>query len=457
MPDTDGGTASAKTGASNETGEQEEIERLRAELATLRSQLPPSGFAPAAHPRGRWRAPVAIVLVVLGCLLAPLSVLGVWTANQVSDTNRYIANIEPLIHEPAIQNELTNKVTGAITGRLNVAGYTKQAATELSSHGLPRIGTLLHTFSPSITSAVNGFVRTRVNKLVTGPKFAHAWLQVNTIAHTQVVKALSGQGGGPVTTSNGKVTVDLTPFVNAAKQDLASNGLTLVNKLPPIHPSLELFSSRKLVQAQTGYRLLNDLKIVLPILSLLLIGMGVYITRGHRRALIGAGLGFAASMLVLAIGLAIFRGIYLNSVPSSVLSSDAAAALFDTLVRFIKQALRVLLLVGLVVAAGAFLTGPSVTAVRTRGTLRSGLGWIRESGEHLGLRTGPVGRWTYAHRKGLRIGAVSLAALIFVFWGRPTAAVVILIVVLLLVVLGLIELLGRPPAQPEMSAQGAGG
>ncbi|HEX4258513.1 MAG TPA: hypothetical protein VH089_25725 [Streptosporangiaceae bacterium] len=394
---------------------------------------------------------------MLGCLLAPLSVLGVWTANQVSDTNRYIANIEPLIHEPAIQNELTNKVTVAITSRLNVAGYTKQAATQLSSHGLTRVSTLLQTFSPSITSAVNGFVRTRVNKLVTGPKFAHAWLQVNTIAHAQVVKALSGQGGGAVTTSNGKVTVDLTPFVNAAKQDLASNGLTLVNKLPPIHPSLELFSSRKLVQAQTGYRLLNDLKIVLPILSLLLIGLGVYIARGHRRSLIGAGLGFAASMLVLAIGLAIFRSVYLNSVPSSVLSSDAAAALFDTLVRFIKQALRVLLVAGLVVAAGAFLTGPSVTAVRTRGTFRSGLGWIRESGERVGLRTGPVGRWTYAHRKGLRIGAVALAALIFVFWGRPTAAVVILIVILLLVVLALIELLGRPPARPEMPAQGAGG
>jgi hypothetical protein len=48
----------------------------------------------------------------------------------------------------------------------------------------------------------------------------------------------------------------------------------------------------------------------------------------------------------------------------------------------------------------------------------------------------------------LRICAVGLFALIFVFWGHPTAAVVILLVVLLLVVLGLIELIGRPPAAP---------
>jgi hypothetical protein len=62
------------------------------------------------------------------------------------------------------------------------------------------------------------------------------------------------------------------------------------------------------------------------------------------------------------------------------------------------------------------------------------------------VSTGPVGNWTYAHRHALRIAAVALFALIFVFWGHPTALVVILLVVLLLVVLGLIELIGRPPA-----------
>ena len=65
------------------------------------------------------------------------------------------------------------------------------------------------------------------------------------------------------------------------------------------------------------------------------------------------------------------------------------------------------------------------------------------------MSTGPVGRWTYGHRHGLRIGAVALAALIFVFWGHPTAVVTIVIAILLLLVLGLIELIGRPPAQPR--------
>jgi len=125
-------------------------------------------------------------------------------------------------------------------------------------------------------------------------------------------------------------------------------------------------------------------------------------------------------------------------------SADAAAAAFDILVRFIKTALRTLLVVGLIVAAGAFFTGPSAAAVASRSAFSAGLGQIRGGGES----AGPAGRWTYTHRHALRIGAVALAAVIFVFWGRPTAVVTIVIAVLLLVALGLIELIGRPPPQP---------
>jgi hypothetical protein len=179
----------------------------------------------------------------------------------------------------------------------------------------------------------------------------------------------------------------------------------------------------------------------------------VYVARKRRRALIGAALGLAASMLVLAIGLLIARSIYLNSVPPSVLPGDAAAAAFDAMVYFIRVGLRVVLAVGLVVAIGAFFTGPSRAAIQTRSLLKSGLSRIRNYGETRGVSTGPFGEWTYVHRHVLRIGAVALFALIFVFWGDPTGLVVIVLVIFLLLVIGLIELIGRPPAKPGTAAQ----
>ena len=429
--------------------EQKEIERLRAEVDELRTHQ----AAPAGRRRVGWRAPVAVVLIFLGCLLAPISVLGVWAANQVSDTGRFVANMEPLVHEPAVQNALTDKITAQITSHLDVTSYVNQAAGALNSKGLTRVGTLLQSVAPQINGAADGFIQGQVHNIVASPQFARLWVTALTAIHQAVVKALSGQGNGSITTSNGKVVLNLGPFIDLVKQDLVKRGFTIVDKIPAINPTFALFSDKYLVKAQTGYRLINTLKIVLPILALLLIAAGVYVARSHRRALIGAGLGLAASMLVLAAGLLIFRSIYLNSVPSNVLPSDAAAVLFDTLVRFIKEGLRAILVVGLVVAAAAFLTGPSATAVRIRGATASGLTWVRQRGERAGVQTGPVGTWTYAHRKALRISAVALAALIFVFWGQPSAVLVIVLVVLLLVVLGLIELIGtRPPTQPETAA-----
>ena len=219
---------------------------------------------------------------------------------------------------------------------------------------------------------------------------------------------------------------------------------------------MALFQAKDLGKAQSLYRLVTTLKIVLPILALLLLAAEVWAARGRRRALVRAALGVAASMLILGIGLQIARSIYLNSVPSSTLPSDAAAAAFDALVHFLKNGLRVVLLVGLIIAIAAYFTGPSRTAIQTRSALKSGIDWVRNLGGRRGVSAGPAGHWTYLHRKALRTGAVALAALIFVFLSEPTVLAVIVIVVVLLIVLGLIELIGdRPPAEPPTAGQAA--
>jgi hypothetical protein len=441
-------SAAENQGLSQE--ERAELERLRAERAEIDRQ----GTGTARRRRLTWRACLATLLIVLGCVLAPVAVLGVWAGNEVSDTGRWVATVEPLIHDPAIQNVLTDKITKQITSQLNITGTIDQASAQLDSKGLPRISSLLKNFGPQIASAVTGFIHSTVHTVISSKAMANAWVQVNTVAHQSVVKVLSGQGGGAISNSNGQILLNLGPLIAVAKQDLLARGFSLASNIPPVSPTVALFQATDLGKAQAGYRLIKTLKIVLPILVVLLLAAGVYVARGRRRALVRAALGLVASMLVLAIGLLIARSIYLNSVPPSVLPGDAAAAAFDALVHFIKVGLRVVLAVGLVVAIGAFFTGPSRAAIQTRSSLKSGIERIRNFGERKGVSAGPFGQWTYVHRRGLRIGAVALFALIFVFWGQPTALVVILLVVLLLVVLGLIELVGRPAAEPQAAGEG---
>ncbi len=447
------GSEAAGAEAAGAEDEREELERLRAEVAGLRSGQAQTGGKRGKRPGG-WRAPVSALLIVLGCILAPISVLGVWGANQVGNTDRFVANMSPLITEPPIQHALSAKITAQITSRLDVPAVTNQAAAQASAAHLPRIATLLHTFSGQIASAVNSAIATAVARVVESPAMAAVWTHALTAAHSGIVRVLSGQGGGAVDVVNNQVVLNLGPLITQAKAQLSAQGLTIVNNIPNVSATFPLFEAPNLAKAQQGYRLTQTLKWVLPFLTLLLLALGVYVARGHRRALIGAALGLAASMLVLGIALSIFRVIYLNSVPKNVLPSDAAGALYDTLIRFIRQGLRVLLVVGLVIAAGAFLTGPSVTAVRTRKAVGSGIDWLRTRGEQAGVRTGPVGEWTGAHKNLLRVGAIVLVGLIFVFWGQPNVALVISLVVVLLVLLGLIELIGGRPAAPRAASPG---
>ena len=205
VSDTVSESASAAGGPGLTGDERAELERLRAAAAKKKRR------------RGGWRAPLATLLIMVGCLLAPVSVLGVWTASQVSDTGRYVANITPLIDSPPIQNALTDKVTGAITSNLDVRGYVNQAAGTLDSRGLTGVAGLLQSFGPSIDSAADGFIRNAVYAIVNSQQFANAWVQVNTAAHQTLVQVLSG-GKGAVSTSNGQVTIVGGPPVAPAPE-----------------------------------------------------------------------------------------------------------------------------------------------------------------------------------------------------------------------------------------------
>ena len=448
--------------------ERAELERLRAEVASLRSQAQTADTTPseAAVPprppsRQRWRSAVASLLIVVGCILAPLSVVAVWTRNQVTDTDRYVATVAPLANDPAIQAAITDKITAQIFNYIDVQAITNQAVDALATRGLPpAVADPLHALSVPLAGGVESFTHDQVSKVVASDRFADAWVSANRAAHAALVTALTGEGGGGISIENDTVSINLGPFIQVVKQRLVESGFELASRIPEVNTSFVLFQSNALASARDGIRLLTIIGNWLPGLVLVLFVIGVYVAKGHRRALVGAGLGLAAGMVALALGIYAFRALYLRELPAEVLPHDAAAALYDTVVRFLRLGLRTILVLGLVVALAAFLTGRSPTAVRARTGVTGAIGRLRGGAEKAGLRTGPVGTWIYAYKRPLRIAVIALAALVLVFWDRPTGVVIIVLTLVVLVVLAIIEFLGRPPAMPTAvevtTSQGAG-
>lgn len=151
-------------------------------------------------------------------------------------------------------------------------------------------------------------------------------------------------------------------------------------------------------------------------------------------------------MLALGVGLAVGRALYLNALPSEVISRDTGGVIFDTIVRYLRYSLRAVGVLALIVAFAAFFTGPSVSAVKTRAGLTRGIGALRGKSESAGLNTGRFGAWIFAHKRLLLIASVIGGALVLTFWSQPTVSVVIVIAVIVLFLVAVIEFLGRPPA-----------
>jgi hypothetical protein len=419
------------TGPTLTADEHAELDRLRREIETLRTEQRP-------RRKPRWRSVVAVVLIVLASLLSPVAGVAVWVHNQVSDTDRFVRTMSPLIDDPDVQAALTNRLTTTVFQYVDVQGLADDAVDALGAQGLPpALVTRLDGLTPTLTSAVTGFAHDKIAELVASPAFESAWDQAITAAHRQAATVLSGDNKGVVVRGD-TVYLDLAPFIDLAKQRLSAAGLTAVNLVPDVHPTVALAKADTLVRAQSAYTTLDTVARVLPWVVLLFFAVGVYLARDRFRALVGSGLGLALSMVLLAAGLLVARSLLIGQVPAA--AAPATASGFAIVVAYLRLGLRALLVLGLVVALAGFLGGRSETAVRIRRATADRLHRVR-GGPSAG---GPVATWVRTYIRGLRIGAVALAVLTFVFLTQPTGISILLIAVALLVVLAVIEFLGRP-------------
>ena len=373
-----------------------------------------------------------VLLIVLACLLAPLSVLAVWSSNTVSNTDRYVETVAPLANDPDVQAAVTDAVTRQVFTYVDVSALTLQLLDRLQGQGLPpRLAQQLQALAPPISNGGGG-VRPRPGREDRGqPGVRHRLDEANRVAHQQMVNVLSGQQGGAVSAKNGQVSINLGPFVDKVKERLVAHGFSVAANIPAVNTSFTVFQSQDVTKAQGAYRLLNTLGTWLPILALVLLAIGVYVAKSHRRALLAAALGVAGGMLLLGVILAVVRPLYLDSVPPQV-PHDAAATIYDTLLRFLRVSLRAVLVAALVVAAAAFLTGGTVTAVRTREGLATASAGCGGERSRPGCAPAAWAPGCTGTRRLLRVLVVVAAALALTFWTSPTAGVVLLLAVLAL-------------------------
>ena len=376
---------------------------------------------------------LVVTLLVIACVLAPIAGTAIWINNQVTKTDRYLRTFKPLATDPRIQAVIADNVTRTLFANVDVRARAEQALPPRADFLAPAIATGLHTFVENTTKS-----------FLASDAFQKLWVEINRRAHTQLVKVLTGKGGKLVETKNGKVVVNLAPALARVKERLRERGIEIFDKIPPtaIPSSFVILDSKQLENGQRGVRLLKTLAIALPLLVLALIAAAIALSERRRRTLLQASLGIAASMVVLGALLTIGRSIYLDQVVGPNLPDPAATAFYETVVHYLRLGVRIVAGVALLVAAGAWLTGPYKAAVGIRGWFGSRAEWAR--GE-TGVAATPFGHWVGENKQALRIGAILLPAAIFLLWNSPSLTVLIVLLAITVLLLLAVEVLGRAP------------
>ncbi|MEV6973904.1 hypothetical protein [Kitasatospora sp. NPDC093806] len=433
--------AADQPGRPGRPGGPDELAELRARLSAVEAheaQLTARlhARAPRHH---RVRSSFAVLLVLIACVLTPLSVAAVWTKSQITDTDRYVATMAPLARDPAVQAAVTDRVTDEVMKYLPVDSLLDSVAPD----DRPRLSALLGGIGQALTSGLTGFVHGQVQRLVRSDAFDTIWTDVNRDAHAAVEKMLTGHGGGAVEIKDDTVVLDLAPLIDRVKTRLVDDGLSVAAKIPEVHTQYTLVQSDAIPKVRTGFRLLDLAGFWLPVLTVACAVGGVLLAVRRRRAAVTAALGMAGGALLLGIGLSVFRTVYLDKLPAGV-DQAAAQAVYDTLVRYLRSAVRVVVALGLLVALGAWIGGAGRWAGTVRGMWGSGLGAVRNAAERAGLRLGPVGRFVHRWKAWLGWAAVAGAALAFLLWSYPTALVTLCLALGLVAVLAVLEFLDEP-------------
>jgi hypothetical protein len=308
-----------------------------------------------------------------------------------------------------------------------------------------------------LRNAVRTVVDRTVTRVITSDAFQQVWEGANRRSHAAVVNMLTGEREGAVRAEGDTVRLDVGAVVDEVRERLVDAGFDKAAAIPDTDRTITLFHTEELDEAQDTMRLLDILGTWLPVLTVVLAALAVWTNPAHRVMLMITATGVGLMMVVLLVVLAVVRRVYLDSVPPDALPTDAAAAIYDTFVRFLRDGTRTLLVVAVITALVAYLYGPGrpARAVRTaadRGTTAAGRGLRRA-----GLRTGSTGRRLADHRAWITGGVIAAGALALVLWNHPTVGAVALVLGIAVAVLIILAILAAAAGPADRAADPATG
>lgn len=246
--------------------------------------------APASgeeRPRGR---KIAVrVLLVLGTILAIVSMISVWARDQALDNATWNRTSAELLANPKIQTALGTYLVDQLYDNVDVPAEIEKV--------LP---TNFKPLAPVAAAGARDLIDKAAIAALGQPAIQSVIADATDVAHSEAVTILNG-GGSTISTQNGTITLDL----GATLQQISKRvGLpsSVSQKLPPDSAVVTVAQSKDLEKLQNVAKALKAIAIIATILAILFFVLAVWLATGWRgRALVEVGAGLIIAGLVVTI------------------------------------------------------------------------------------------------------------------------------------------------------------
>jgi hypothetical protein len=302
--------------------------------------------------RGRGRLVKA--LVVLGSVLAFFSVFGIWVERQALDTNDWVHTSDRLIENETIRSAVANYLVEVLYDNVDIEQELKEKLPGDTKE-----------FSGPLSGGLRQIAGDGAERVLETSTAQSLWEEANRNAHTRLVEVLEEKGDA-VSTEEGAVKLNLGSLVT----DLADQvgfGADLAEKLPPDAAQIEILRSDQLKTAQNITTAIKGLALVLSMLTFVVFGVAIYLSRGSRWVtVLFCGIGLVAAGFAVIVARHIAGGIVVDQLVEDGSVKPAAEATWSIATSLMTSIATTVIVIGVLFGLAGWLGSPTGSARTTR-------------------------------------------------------------------------------------------
>jgi hypothetical protein len=402
-----------------------ELEQLRVENEALKAQL---AQQPQASGGGGWRNVISWILVVLAILTVVAGVFAVWLQTTIADEDRFVDTFAPLPKNEAVATALSER----LADELIVEG-------EMSTVVEQNLPSDLSFLAAPITAGLRTLTADIADGLVRSDVFSGIW---------QAALRGSHKAASAVMSTGGKVSIDLNEAADEVVSALEDRGVTLLSDTDIELPEIVIFQNDQLEEAAETLEFIDTLGWFVPLLAVLLIIGAIWIATDRRHMTSVVGFGSAIGLLITLVIVRILRAATVGDVDDET-ERAAAEAVWDTTLRFYRQAMWALIVLGFIVGFVAWVMGPSERAGRVRAWWNGTI--ARWQGADATTPTSGVAGFVATWKRPIQWGAAVIGLLVLFLLPEASVWSVIIIALMVVAIVAIVQVVAGPEA-PQTEA-----